>query len=236
MIVRNARGLLLRLPAYRRDILRKIFSERLASVERQILDLLGEHQEDVCRSALHTSCLTILSRIVKTVQVVAVLSIILNDSELQNEAMKLLRKQVRDQLGTVVQSINHVEDNGFLRCRPIAVSIETKTADGGESVGRTQLSIWGAAHLMRLQAAAEPVTCSAAGTPAPGRSRNALTTALPNTEISSTTTDDNLGLPLVLVVGSKWTVYFLVDHGEYLVRWILSDKATWYGEDANYDR
>lgn len=111
--------------------------------------------------------------------------ITLDDDEVRTLAEQLVREQVASGLGP--GSINHV-DNDFLRCRPIAVSIETKTPEGGELHGRTQLSIWGAAHIMRLRAAG-----------------------------AEDTTDGGLALPLVLVVGSRWTVYFLIDRGDCMV-------------------
>lgn len=54
--------------------------------------------------------------------------------------------------------------------------------------GRTQQGIWSAAHIMRL---------SAAGTDA---------------------AFEQVALPLVLVIGSKWSVYFLVDQGGKMLR------------------
>ncbi|OIW23198.1 hypothetical protein CONLIGDRAFT_554125, partial [Coniochaeta ligniaria NRRL 30616] len=77
-------------------------------------------------------------------------------------------------------------DEDILRCRPITVSIESKAIDG-EVNGRTQLGIRGAAHIMKLKAAR-------LGQP-----------------------DGNpLALPLLLVVGSQWKVYFMIDRGDHL--------------------
>jgi hypothetical protein len=110
--------------------------------------------------------------------------ITLDDEDVRASVEQLVREEVAK--GAAVTSVNHVE-SAFLRCRPIAVSIETKTPEGGELHGRTQLSIWGAAHMMRLRALAE--TDEAQG----------------------------LALPLVLVIGSRWIVYFLVDRGDSMV-------------------
>jgi len=48
------------------------------------------------------------------------------------------------------QSINQTMYS-YLRQRPIAISIETKTADAAESTARVQLAIWVAAHFARLR-------------------------------------------------------------------------------------
>jgi hypothetical protein len=119
---------------------------------------------------------------------------VIDDEDVRTASMDLLRRQ----LGTrsAAESINHVVDNSFLRYRPIAISIETKTPEGGELQGRTQLGIWAAAHAMRLRAAVR-----GGGGDGDGN-------------------DDSqaeLALPLVLVVGSRWTVHFLVDKGNTLV-------------------
>ena len=112
--------------------------------------------------------------------------IALDDVQVRSEAEQHVRVLVGS--GSAVESINHV-DHAFLRSRPISVSIETKTPDGGEQHGRVQLGIWGASHIMRLRAAM--------GDRAEQR--------------------EPLALPLVLVVGNKWLVFFLVDHGDHMV-------------------
>lgn len=116
--------------------------------------------------------------------------IALDDDSIRTACEDHLRRQVSTAGGAAESSIsiNHVIDGAaFLRYRPVAVSIETKTPEGGELHGRTQLSIWGAGHIMRLRSARRDGS------------------------------DDEVALPLVLVVGTRWMAYFLVDRGECLV-------------------
>lgn len=110
--------------------------------------------------------------------------IVIDDEEVRSASLDHVRRQVSTP--SPVESVNHVVDNSFLRFRPIAISIGTKTPDGNELQGRTQLGIWSSAHAMRLRAARRYDT----------------------TEVA---------LPLVLVVGSSWTVHLLVDKGNALV-------------------
>jgi hypothetical protein len=112
--------------------------------------------------------------------------IALDDAQVRREAEQYIRLQVGS--GSAVESINHV-DHSFLRSRPISVSIETKTPDGGEQHGQAQLGIWGAWHITRLKAAMG----------------DRLERAGP------------LALPLVLVVGHRWLVFFLVEQGDHMV-------------------
>jgi len=115
--------------------------------------------------------------------------ILLDHEQVRSEIEQVVRNSLTNGL-PVIESINHV-DQTSLRFQPITVSIGTKTPDGWELHGRTQLSNWGAAHIMCLRAAA-------------------LVTGAKLPE-------QQLALPLVLVVGSKWSVYFLVDYGDQMV-------------------
>lgn len=115
--------------------------------------------------------------------------IVLDDEQVRTASFNLLRRQ----FGTpaAAESVNHVVDHNFLRYRPIAVSIETKSPDGSELGGITQLGMWAAAHAMRLRAARGGGGGS----------------------------DDQtqLALPLLLVSGSMWYLRFFVDRGDAFV-------------------
>ena len=84
---------------------------------------------------------------------------------------------------TYPPTINHTAYPPLRRC-PIAVSIQTKLPGRNENQARAQLAVWGAAHLLRLERMTEQV--------APPGKRPPLPT-----------------LPLVLVSGVSWHLYFL---------------------------
>ncbi|RMJ04980.1 hypothetical protein CDV36_014357 [Fusarium kuroshium] len=90
----------------------------------------------------------------------------------------------------LVRSINHTEYMP-LRWRPIAVNIETKTPDGSSQEGMAQLSVWAATHFERLRALK--------------RSKGALLREMQTDEALST------ALPLLLIQGSTWSLFFAVD-------------------------
>lgn len=85
-----------------------------------------------------------------------------------------------------------------LRLAPICVSIETKAPDGDQSQAKAQLAIWGAAHLRRLDCLRKACMARAGE-----EASSALAPALPC-------------LPMILVVGAYWDLYFLKmnDEGE----------------------
>lgn len=99
----------------------------------------------------------------------------------------LLQRKI-DTLLTKTDSttINHTA-YAPLRSSPIAISIETKTPDGSESQTRAQLAVWGAAHLFRL---------------------DRLRALLPECKRPALPT-----LPLVLVSGVSWHLYFITLRG-----------------------
>lgn len=116
--------------------------------------------------------------------------IVLDDDSIRTACEDHLRRQVGTAGGAAESSIfiNHVVDGAaFLRYRPVAMSIETKTPEGGELRGGTQLSIWGAGHIIRPRSARRD---GGGG---------------------------EVALPLALVVRTCWMAYFLVDRGECLV-------------------
>lgn len=149
---------------------------------------VAEEGSSITDSSQAGATTTIITSTLQTKRVDYVIA--LDDADVRKAALVLLRTHVASD-PTAVAAVNHV-DNAFLNYRPIAVSIETKTPEGGEMMGRSQLSTWGWGHVMRLRALA-------------GGGDNV---ALPS---------EQLALPLVLVVGSRWTVHFLVDQGETLV-------------------
>ncbi|KAH8732083.1 hypothetical protein GQ44DRAFT_698439 [Phaeosphaeriaceae sp. PMI808] len=83
-----------------------------------------------------------------------------------------------------VDSINHTSASvQSLRRDPIAVSIETKTPNGSESVALTQLSLWAATHFNRLR------------TLLPPNKRDIIL----------------MPLPLVMAVGGRYSLFFAID-------------------------
>lgn len=71
-----------------------------------------------------------------------------------------------------------------LRFRPIAISIETKTPDGSSQEAKAQLSVWTTAYIRRLR--------ELAGT-------------------SETASGLGITLPILIVRGSQWELFFIVD-------------------------
>lgn len=92
-----------------------------------------------------------------------------------------------NQLG--IHCLNHTDYSG-VRYRPIAVSIETKAAYAGDAEATLQLSTWAKAQMLYLRQLLYKA----------GKSSAQIIT-----------------LPLVLVVGHEWRVYFIEDRGESAV-------------------
>ncbi|EEU35521.1 uncharacterized protein NECHADRAFT_9732, partial [Fusarium vanettenii 77-13-4] len=99
-----------------------------------------------------------------------------------------------------------------LRWRPIAVNIETKTPDGSSQEGMAQLSVWAATHFERLRALKK----SKAAILGESQKEEALSTAL----------------PLLLIQGSTWSLFFAVDGTDRIDIFngiVIGDTATILG-------
>lgn len=118
------------------------------------------------------------------------------------------------------QSINH-STQPFLCHRPIGVSIETEADDGTEGEGRVQLSVWVAAHILRLRSlvaiwdgGASAVDVETSGVSiASLQYQTAGPSTIPGALSEVNMRPVNIVLPLLLVSGSRWTLYLARDLG-----------------------
>ncbi|KAK3342048.1 hypothetical protein B0T25DRAFT_574359 [Lasiosphaeria hispida] len=120
-------------------------------------------------------------------------ALVLADAETEAAARELLRDMNMSGWASC-QSINHSEQT-FLCHRPISISVETK-ADGTERDAKLQLSIWVAAHILRLRSLVamwDDESASAVDKPK--------------------TMPVSVVLPLLLVSGPRWTLYLARDLG-----------------------
>jgi hypothetical protein len=102
------------------------------------------------------------------------------------------------------RSINQSE-YAPLTLRPIAVSIETKTPDGSVQEGKAQLSIWAAAHFERLRSLAK------------AKRQGEQECVLDDNDVEEKEEVISMPLPLVLISGSSWILYFAVDEADRIV-------------------
>ncbi|KAK0716310.1 hypothetical protein B0H67DRAFT_554636 [Lasiosphaeris hirsuta] len=137
------------------------------------------------------------------------------------------------------QSINH-STQPFLCHRPIGVSIETEADDGTEGEGRLQLSVWVAAHILRLRSlvaiwdgGASAVDVETSGVSiASLQYQTAGPSTVPGAPSELNMRPVNIVLPLLLVSGSRWTLFLARDLGasiEVIRVCQVGDSATFVG-------
>ncbi|KAH7110430.1 hypothetical protein B0J13DRAFT_462430 [Dactylonectria estremocensis] len=127
-----------------------------------------------------------------------------SDLDVQAAARRTLQASiaVSTQDSGIGRSINHT-DYAPLTLRPVSVSIETKTPDGGTQEGKAQLAVWAATHFERLRALQSFKR---------RRGRNMQEDGCFNNEVWDL--DDEIigmALPLLLISGSRWRLFFALD-------------------------
>lgn len=124
-----------------------------------------------------------------------------SDLDVESSSRRLLQEAATPKSplsGFPNRSINHTK-YAPLTLRPISVSIKTKTPEGSIQEAKAQLSVWAASHLQRLTLLRDAKRAGGTLHFGEGDGR------------------DSLALPLLLISGSVWMLFFAVDRADSIV-------------------